>query len=329
MGAAQNASVFPVSAVQTKGSCPEGERKNLHHLPEMPHGVYETILSTEASMFGYINVNAKELTKENKEIYQSYYCGLCKELYKNSGTKGQMLLNYDITFLVVLLTGLYEPQEEKKEFVCALHPFKKRTRISSRISEYAADMNVMLAYFKLIDDWQDEHKLSKRAMAALLQKDYQRMAQKYPRQSGAIQNYIQKLSEFENRNETNIDLVAGLTGEVVGELFAWRQDEWYDELKTLGLYLGKFIYLMDAYEDLDRDEKRDAYNPLRALQKTNEQDFEVIVKLMMTSMMSECAKSFERLPIILHADILRNIIYSGVWTKYEYLQMKRKKRKKE
>ena len=259
-------------------------------------------------MFGYINVNAKELTKENKEIYQSYYCGLCKELYKNSGTKGQMLLNYDITFLVVLLTGLYEPQEEKKEFVCALHPFKKRTRISSRISEYAADMNVMLAYFNLIDDWQDEHKLSKRAMAGLLQKDYQRMAQKYPRQSGAIQNYIQTLSEFENRNETNIDLVAGLTGEVVGELFAWRQDEWYDELKTLGLYLGKFIYLMDAYEDLDRDEKRDAYNPLRALQKTNEQDFEVIVKLMMTSMMSECAKSFERLPIILHADILRNII---------------------
>ena len=86
---------------------------------------------------------------------------------------------------------------------------------------------------------------------------------------------------------------------------------------------------MDAYEDLDKDEKRDAYNPLRALKKANEQDFEVIVKLMMTSMMSECAKSFERLPIILHADILRNIIYSGVWTKYEYLQMKKKKRKKE
>ena len=86
---------------------------------------------------------------------------------------------------------------------------------------------------------------------------------------------------------------------------------------------------MDAYEDLDKDEKKDSYNPLRALKKANDQDFEVIVKLMMTSMMSECAKSFERLPIILHADILRNIIYSGVWSKYEYLQMKKKKRKKE
>lgn len=116
-------------------------------------------------MFGYINVNAKELSPENKAVYQSYYCGLCRELRKSSGTKGQMLLNYDITFLVVLLTGLYEPQEEKEEFVCALHPLKKRTRISSQISEYAADMNVMLAYFNLIDDWEDERKFSKRALA--------------------------------------------------------------------------------------------------------------------------------------------------------------------
>jgi hypothetical protein len=121
--------------------------------------------------------------------------------------------------------------------------------------------------------------------------------------------------------------VAGLTGEVLGELFAWRQDEWYDELKTLGFYLGKFIYLMDAYEDLDRDEKRGSYNPLRQLKKDHADDFETIVKLMMTSMMSECAKSFERLPIIEHADILRNIIYSGVWSKYEYIQRKKKREK--
>jgi hypothetical protein len=279
-------------------------------------------------MFGYINVNAKELSKENKEIYQSYYCGLCKALSKSCGTKGQILLNYDVTFLVVLLTGLYEPEETGSTFVCALHPLKKRTCSVNEITEYAADMNVMLAYFNLIDDWKDEHQVSKKAMASMLQKDYERLAEKYPRQSGAIEHYIQKLSEYEEAGEGNIDLVAGLTGEVLGELFAWRQDEWYDELKTLGFYLGKFIYLMDSYEDLEKDTKRDAYNPLRELKKEHADDFECIVKLMMTSMMSECAKSFERLPIIMHADILRNIIYSGVWSKYEYIQMRKKKRKK-
>jgi hypothetical protein len=278
-------------------------------------------------MFGYINVNAKELSKENKETYQGYYCGLCKALSKSCGTKGQILLNYDVTFLVVLLTGLYEPEETDKKFVCALHPLKKRTCSVNQITEYAADMNVMLAYFKLIDDWKDEHQIPKKVMADMLRKDYERLSDKYPRQSAAIEHYIEQLSEYEETGESNIDLVAGLTGEVIGELFAWRQDEWYDELKTMGFYLGKFIYLMDAYEDLERDTRRDAYNPLRELKKEHADDFECIVKLMMTSMMSECAKSFERLPILMHADILRNIIYSGVWSKYEYIQMKKKREK--
>ena len=84
--------------------------------------------------------------------------------------------------------------------------------------------------------------------------------------------------------------------------------------------------MMDAYEDVDKDEKKNSYNPLRHLKKENEKDFETLCRLMMTSMMAECAKSFERLPILQHADILRNILYSGVWTKYEYLQLKKKKR---
>lgn len=277
-------------------------------------------------MFGYINVNAKELTKENKDIYQSFYCGLCKALFNNCGAKGQMLLNYDITFLVVLLTGLYEPREEKKDFLCAMHPLKKKTFLRNEISAYAADMNILLAYFNLMDDWQDEHNLAKKTLAGLLKTDYDRIASKYKRQANAIESYIAQLSEYESRKEQNIDVVAGLTGDVLGELFAWKEDEWYDELKSMGYYMGKFIYLMDAYEDLNKDEKQDHYNPLRTLKKEHEQDFEVIVKLMMTSMMSECAKSFERLPIIRYADILRNIIYSGVWTKYEYIQMRKKKR---
>ena len=84
---------------------------------------------------------------------------------------------------------------------------------------------------------------------------------------------------------------------------------------------------MDAYEDLKQDEKKDAYNPLQFLDTDDEQEFETLCRLMMTSMISECAKSFERLPILLHADILRNVLYSGVWSKYEYIQLKKKGKK--
>ena len=278
-------------------------------------------------MFGYINVNSQELSEENKQMYRSYYCGLCRSLRDFCGAKGQVLLNYDMTFLVVLLTGLYEPETESSQFTCMVHPVKKRLYRTNEIQDYAAQMNVLLAYYNLVDDWKDDKSYTKKTFAAMLKSDYERVAENYPRQTKAVERYIEKLAEYEENKETNIDLVAGLTGEMLGEIFAWREDEWYDELRTLGFYLGKFVYLMDAYEDFRQDEKKDSYNPLRFMETEDEQEFETLCRLMMTSMMSECAKSFERLPILLHADILRNILYSGVWSKYEYLQLKRKKKK--
>lgn len=278
-------------------------------------------------MFGYINVNGKELSEDSKSIYQSYYCGLCSELKKFCGKKGQALLNYDMTFLAVLLTGLYEPDTICRDFTCMVHPMKKRRLSSNDIVSYAAQMNVLLAYFNLVDDWKDEKAYTKKTLAAMFEKDYLRVKENYPRQTRAVEAYIAKLAEYEEAKERNIDIVAGITGEMLGEIFAWKQDEWYDELKTLGFYLGKFVYLMDAYEDREKDDKKDVYNPLRYLDTRNEQEYETLCRLMMTSMISECAKSFERLPILLHADILRNILYSGVWSKYEYNQLKKKKKK--
>ena len=279
-------------------------------------------------MFGYINVNRTELSEENKNIYQSYYCGLCQRLQANAGKRGQVLLSYDVTFMVILLTGLYEVENSQKQFTCMMHPTKKQTALENEVSDYCAAMNIMLAYHNLMDDWRDEKKHSRMKLAKMIRKNYEECAKQYPRQALAIEEYMRKLAVYEQNQENNIDLVAGLTGEMLGEVFAWKEDEWYNELKTLGYYMGKFIYLMDAYEDLDKDEKHNKYNPLRVLRKENEKDFETLSKLMMTSMMSECAKSFERLPILQHADILRNILYSGVWTKYEYLQLKKKKRTK-
>ncbi len=279
-------------------------------------------------MFGYINVYRDELTDEEKKAYQAYYCGLCRKLRMDCGVKGQMLLNYDMTFLVVLLTGLYEPANEVSRFHCAMHPTKKQTAWTNDVTDYAAEMNVLLGYYNLLDDWNDDKSFTKKTYAGILKKDYERIAAKYPRQMQAAELYMQQIAGYEKSYEPNIDVVAGITGEMLGEIFAWKEDEWYEELKTLGFYMGKFIYLMDAYEDMEKDEKSNSYNPLINLKVEHEGDYETLCKLMLTSMMAECAKSFERLPILLHAGILRNVLYSGVWSKYEYIQLKKKKRKK-
>lgn len=276
-------------------------------------------------MFGYININQSELTEENKKAYQAYYCGLCRRLKTNCGAKGQMLLNYDMTFLIVLLTGLYELENETSDITCALHPTKKRTIRINEATDYAADMNLILAYHNLIDDWKDDKAYTKKAFVKMLDKDYTRIMSKYPRQVRALEEFMRKTAAVEAGHETNLDAVSGLTGEMLGEIFCWKEDEWAEELRTLGFYMGKFIYIMDAYEDYEADLRKNEYNPLTYLGKNSAQDLDTFCKLLLTSMMSECAKSFERLPILLHADILRNVLYSGVWSKYEYLQLKKRK----
>ncbi|MCR5467558.1 MAG: DUF5685 family protein [Lachnospiraceae bacterium] len=283
-------------------------------------------------MFGYVNVNRTDLTTENGEIYQAYYCGLCQMLREKYGPKGQMLLNYDMTFLIVLLSGLYEPESDEKVFTCALHPTRKQRAYVSEIVEYAADMNVLLTYQNLFDDWEDDKDVGKRAVILFLEKEYAKLKEKYPRQSAKLEECLKKLSAAERSGEKNIDVLSGLSGEMIEEIFVPDENDiWADELRTLAFYLGKFIYIMDAYEDLDKDRKKGKFNPFITMHFSDEQEYETVVKQMLTSMMAECAKSFERLPIVLHADILRNIIYSGVWCKYEYIQLKKSakdKRKK-
>ncbi len=277
-------------------------------------------------MFGYIYVNRKSLTEESRKQYEAYYCGLCHVLKHNSGVKAQMLLNYDMTFLIILLTGLYELENEETTFICPMHPGKKKLAYTNDASQYASDMNVLLSYYNLVDDWKDDRSYSKGLLSLTLRKENKRISEKYPRQAKALETYIERLDLLESQGEENIDAISGLTGEMLGEIFAWKDDIWADELHCLGFYMGKFIYLMDAYEDLERDQKKKEYNPFAGMARESPEDYDTISKLILTSMMTECAKSFERLPILLHADIIRNILYSGVWSKYEYLQRKKQRR---
>ncbi len=277
-------------------------------------------------MFGYITTNTKSLSEENKQQYRAYYCGLCHALKEDGGAKTRMLLNYDMTFLVILLTGLYELPNEETHFVCGVHLGKKKTAYINDATRYAADMNVLLSYNNLVDDWKDDHSYRKRVYSMMLKKEYDQISEKYPRQALCLTQYMDQLDSAESRNEQNIDVIAGLTGEMLGDIFAWKDDIWAEELHCLGFYLGKFIYLMDSYEDLEKDERKNEYNPFAEMARKNPKEYETWSKLILTSMMSECAKSFERLPILQHADIIRNILYSGVWSKYEYLQEKKKKR---
>ena len=280
-------------------------------------------------MFGYIYVNEQELKLKEYTVYRSFYCGLCHNLKQRYGRTAQMMLNYDLTFLALLLSGLYEPDTESFEKRCIPHPVKKHKMVENEAVDYAADMCVLVSYQKLKDDWDDEKKQTRRAAAAMLRPAYEKVAEKYPRQVKAIEENIRLLHEAEHQNCKDIDYVAGLTGKFLAELFVWKDDIWQDELRTMGFFMGKYIYLMDALEDVEQDKKNKNYNlfseygPVWGTEKEKE------IHEILVAMMTEVSRSFERLPILQNAEIIRNILYSGVWCKYVMIKERNSKQEKD
>lgn len=274
-------------------------------------------------MFGYVNADKNEMTDEERSTYQAYYCGLCRELKRQAGAGAQICLNYDITFLAILLSGLYEPDEVTEPFRCRLHPTKKRFFHESEVMQYAASMNIVLSYYKLLDDYQDDHKTSRKKIANRFEPVVKRVCEEYPRQTQAIEDFVRDLSDAEYRQEDNLTVLSALSGDMLGELFCYKEEDvWNESLRSMGYYLGKFIYLLDAYDDMEKDRKNHNFNPmLRAIDK--DPSYDAFCRQVLVSLIAECTKEFERLPILKNASILRNILYSGIWTKYDMIQVRR------
>ena len=261
-------------------------------------------------MFGYVTANYGELTREQAERYGSVYCGICREIRLRSSQAAGLALSNDMAFLAMLLMSLYEPQEQEGKSICLLHPIRRRAWVDNEYIRYAADMNVALAYYNALDDWEDDGKQTARILAGALEKHCPRIGEAYPRQMGAIRDCLQRLSALEKENCPNPDEPAGAFGELMAELLVYRGDLWASGLRKMGNALGRFIYLMDASVDYDKDRQHGKYNPFLAMGtgKVPEHWQEYLVMTM-----GRCTNAYERLPLVQDKGILDNILYSGVW----------------
>ncbi|MEE1086618.1 MAG: DUF5685 family protein [Schaedlerella sp.] len=278
-------------------------------------------------MFGYVTICEPEIRMKDWRRYRAYYCGLCQSLKERYGSLGQLTLTYDMTFLIILLNSLYEKEMKRSAHRCKTHPIQKRDMLQNEFTDYAADMNLILAYYHLKDDWQDEKKISSLAVGSAIRRKAEKAIKKYPRQSTVIRRELKALSKLEAENEQNIDLPAGCFGRLMEEILVYEKDIWEDTLRRIGFFLGKFIYIMDACDDLENDLKTGSYNPLKEYSKR--EDYNDKCHEMLCMMIAESTAAFEKLPCLEDVEILRNILYAGVWTKYNQMREKKNKAEKE
>lgn len=264
-------------------------------------------------MFGYVTANIKELTKDQEKRYNAIYCGICRQIRMRCDSLCRFGLSYDMAFLAMLLMSLYEPEETAGDRACGLHPCKPKGWVDNVYIEYAADMNVALAYYKAMDDWQDDRKHSAKWMGNVFGKHMDRIARMYPRQCQAISCCISQLSQLERENCANPDEPANHFGALMAELLVYQEDLWAPTLRKMGMALGRFVYLGDAARDYPRDLRKNKYNPYIAMGQGREDErwTEYLVLAM-----GRCTAEFEKLPLVQDKALLDNILYSGVWVNF-------------
>ena len=268
-------------------------------------------------MFGYVMANVPELPRQLQTRYQAVYCGICRRIREQSSNIARLGLSYDMAFLALLLMSLYEPEETGGNNACKLHPIRKRSWVDSEFIRYAADMNVALAYYKALDDYEDDRRLGAKTMAAALGKDLPAIHSRYPRQCEAIQKCIARLGKLEQENCPSADETAGCFGQLMAELFVLEEDMWSDTLREMGMALGRYIYLADAAVDYRRDLRKKRYNPYLAMGMGEDwQNWEQYLVLAM----GRCTKYYEQLPLVQDKALLDNILYSGIWVEYRRKQ---------
>jgi len=263
--------------------------------------------------------NKSKLKEEEINVYQSCYCGLCKALKKRGRLISSLTLNYDMTFLIIVLNSLFDKPCESGECKCFLK-WKKMPCRSGEITEYTADMNILLSYYKMVDDWKDDRNIFAYLCAKRLEKQKNIIEEKYPEKSEAVKKYLEDLSEYERRNALDPDGEALIFGKLMGEIFT-PYDEKREELNRFGIALGKFIYILDAITDLKKDIKKKKYNPLISTEKSEHKD-------MLNILMADCLEAYEKLEIERNKGIIENILLSGVWTGYLMHEMRMKKHQK-
>lgn len=274
-------------------------------------------------MFGYVMVNKPELKVREFERYKGFYCGLCRRLKKKYGRLGQVTLTYDMTFLVLLLSSLYEPKETEERRRCIVHPAKKQRMIYNKITDYASDMNVLLSYYHFRDDWEDEKKISALCISKCMAGRIKRIAGKYPGQDRNMKEQLERLAELERQGVTDLDEISRPFGELMSGLFVYEEDAFGGILRRFGFFLGKYIYLLDAFLDLEKDRKKGNFNPL--YKACREESFQERMADILEGTLREAVVEFEKLPLEQDLPMLRNILYEGVKVRLvKYLQEEKK-----
>lgn len=328
-------------------------------------------------MLGYVKIDKGELKVREYEVYTGYYCGVCKSIGRRYGQLPRMVLSYDAAFLAILLASLSDESDTPVQEHCIAHPvIKKKTVIRNRAIDYAGDVMLILAWYKLADDAADEGKVYAKPVMLMMKRIFRRLNSLYPELCSSVKCHLSALSALEREKCASIDMAAEAFSKIMEDIFteglqavygseppqqtspgADRSDygisgasgmqngpcgfaspgsDTRELLARAGYHLGKWVYMIDAVDDIEENIESGAYNPLLFRFKfdaANETADEFRARIEpdlrfnlyhYLAMLSRCTDSLD---IRKNAGIIENVIYFGLNRKTEEIIMRTDKDK--
>lgn len=268
-------------------------------------------------MFGYVRPVLNHFTPEQKDAYKSAYCGLCHTMGKRHGWLTRFTLNYDFTLLALLHYGCSACGETVCKR-CPIHPFQKqRLCLCGEPLEIAADESMILTWHKLCDDISDRSFLSGlpvRFLRKLLEKGYRRAAQARPEFDKRVQLEMDKLSLLEAEQSSQLDRVADTFAKILSGavLDCALEENKARAMEQLLYHLGRWIYLVDAWDDLDEDKKSERYNPIDIRFSGNAKNEQDYVETTMTHSVRLIQAASNLLEFGVWKPVIENILFLGL-----------------
>ncbi len=269
-------------------------------------------------MFGYINIYKDELKVKHYNSFRSYYCGLCKALGKRYNQLVRLGLNYDFTFLAILVDSIYDGTTKTQNLGCIKSIAKKQTVVDNNAVDFCSDMSIILTYYKLLDDICDDKSI--KAAIAIVPYFFatKKLKGKYSDLITSVKDNLKQLSQIEKQQCAEIDKAAHPFANIMADMF----ENANAALRTIGYNLGRFVYFADALDDMDSDLKSGNYNVLNVVYSYNgvaDQNIKECIKQSLYLTLGAVAAEYEKLPKFKNKDVLDNIIYIGIRAKTDAL----------
>ena len=212
-------------------------------------------------MFGYVRADTPYLYIKDDTLYRAMYCGVCKGIADVCGNAARMALSYDITFLSVILHNIKGEDVKIEKQHCLTHCIRSRQMAEvDELTRKLGALNTLLAYYKYTDDIEDGD--GGRFKRLFFKKGFKRAKRKYPEIEKIVRENLVEQSKIEKAKTESIDRAADATAKILSQFSDLvLEDKATAYTRNLFYAVGKWIYLIDALDDYDKDRKKGAYNP--------------------------------------------------------------------